>query len=117
MQATHVEDDAIARQGSAVRVAADAGRRRLCMGRHRAGGWSGECGSGDCGRLRWHSRAQGAVLDQVVAVVNGDLVLESDVDEERRFAAFQPLHGPGRDVFADEGDRAADRRDADSAAG
>ncbi|WP_263384069.1 peptidylprolyl isomerase [Granulicella arctica] len=35
--------------------------------------------------------AQGVVIDQVVAVVNGDLVLESDVDEERRFQAFQPF--------------------------
>ena len=34
---------------------------------------------------------QGVVLDQVVGVVNGDLILESDVDEERRFAAFQPF--------------------------
>jgi peptidyl-prolyl cis-trans isomerase SurA len=34
---------------------------------------------------------QGTVLDQVVGVVNGDLILESDVDEERRFAAFQPF--------------------------
>lgn len=33
----------------------------------------------------------GTVLDQVVAVVNGDLVLESDIDEERRFQAFQPF--------------------------
>jgi peptidyl-prolyl cis-trans isomerase SurA len=33
----------------------------------------------------------GMVLDQVVAVVNGDLILESDVDEERRFSAFQPF--------------------------
>ncbi len=35
--------------------------------------------------------AQGALVDQVIAVVNGDLVLESDVDEERRFQAFQPF--------------------------
>jgi len=35
--------------------------------------------------------AQGTVLDQVVGVVNGELILESDVDEERRFAAFQPF--------------------------
>ena len=55
--------------------------------------------------LSWHSFAQdpmaasvpdstskqGTVIDQVVAVVNGDLVLESDVDEERRFQAFQPF--------------------------
>jgi peptidyl-prolyl cis-trans isomerase SurA len=32
-------------------------------------------------------------LDRVVAIVNGDLILESDVDEEARFAAFQPFSG------------------------
>jgi peptidyl-prolyl cis-trans isomerase SurA len=36
----------------------------------------------------------GTVLDRIVAVVNGDLVLESDVNEEQRFAAFQPLTDP-----------------------
>jgi hypothetical protein len=37
----------------------------------------------------------GAVeLDRVVAIVNGDLILESDVDEERRFAVFQPYSEP-----------------------
>jgi parvulin-like peptidyl-prolyl isomerase len=30
------------------------------------------------------------VLDRVVAVVNGDVILESDVDEERRFEEIQP---------------------------
>jgi hypothetical protein len=30
-------------------------------------------------------------LDRVVAIVNGDLILESDVDSEQRFAAFQPF--------------------------
>ena len=30
----------------------------------------------------------------VVAIVNGDLILESDVDEERRLAAFQPYSSP-----------------------
>ena len=38
--------------------------------------------------------APGVLVDQVIAVVNGDLVLESDVDEERRFAAFQPIGAP-----------------------
>ncbi len=33
---------------------------------------------------------QGVVLDKVIAVVNGDLILESDVDEERRFEEIQP---------------------------
>ena len=37
----------------------------------------------------------GAVpLDRVVAIVNGDLILESDVDEERRFVVFQPYSEP-----------------------
>jgi peptidyl-prolyl cis-trans isomerase SurA len=30
-------------------------------------------------------------VDRVVAVVNSDLILESDVDAERRYEAFQPL--------------------------
>ncbi len=38
---------------------------------------------------------QGTVLDRIVAVVDADVVLESDVDEEQRFAAFQPLTEPG----------------------
>jgi len=37
----------------------------------------------------------GAVqIDRVVAIVNDDLILESDVDEERRFAVFQPYSVP-----------------------
>ena len=36
----------------------------------------------------------GVLVDQVIAVVNGDLVLESDVEEERRFSAFQPYTAP-----------------------
>jgi len=34
--------------------------------------------------------AAGTLVDQVVGIVNGDLILESDVNEERRFVAFQP---------------------------
>ena len=37
---------------------------------------------------------KGVVLDRAVAVVNGDLVLESDVNEEERFSVFQPLSEP-----------------------
>ena len=33
-------------------------------------------------------------LDRVIAVVNNDLVLESDLETEERFAAFQPLSEP-----------------------
>jgi hypothetical protein len=37
---------------------------------------------------------QPVTLDRVVAVVNGDLILESDVDAEERFAALQPFNEP-----------------------
>ena len=37
--------------------------------------------------------AQGTVLDRIVAVVNDDVILESDVDEERRFESIQPYRG------------------------
>jgi len=33
-------------------------------------------------------------LDRVVAIVNGDLILQSDVEAEERFAAFQPFSEP-----------------------
>jgi hypothetical protein len=38
--------------------------------------------------------SEAVTLDRVVAVVNGDLILESDVDAEERFAAFQPFNEP-----------------------
>jgi peptidyl-prolyl cis-trans isomerase SurA len=37
------------------------------------------------------SAVERVVLDRVVAVVNGDLILESELDEEARMAAFQPF--------------------------
>ncbi len=40
-------------------------------------------------------RAGGVIADQVIGVVNGDLILESDVTEERRFEAFEPFTTPG----------------------
>lgn len=36
---------------------------------------------------------KGTEIDGVVAIVNGDVILESDVDEERRFEAIQPYRG------------------------
>ena len=39
-------------------------------------------------------RTPGEVVDRVVAVVNQDPVLDSDVDEERRLIAFQPITDP-----------------------
>lgn len=42
-----------------------------------------------------NSQTAGATqIDRVVAIVNDDLILESDVDEERRFAVFQPYSEP-----------------------
>lgn len=40
------------------------------------------------------SASEAVTLDRVVAIVNGDLILQSDLDEERRFQAFQPLRSP-----------------------
>ncbi len=52
----------------------------------------------------------GVLVDQVIAVVNGDLILESDVDEERRFAAFQPFTTPPSDFSREAAvDRLIDR--------
>lgn len=41
--------------------------------------------------------SEGEMVDRVVAIVNGELVLESDVEEEKRFAIFQPLSAPNSD--------------------
>jgi peptidyl-prolyl cis-trans isomerase SurA len=49
---------------------------------------------------------QGTVLDRVVAVVNGDLILESDIDEEQRFEEIQPY----RTVDSDHSREATVRR-------
>jgi peptidyl-prolyl cis-trans isomerase SurA len=37
----------------------------------------------------------GVTLDRVIAVVNDDVILDSDVDEERRFEEIQPYRSPG----------------------
>jgi peptidyl-prolyl cis-trans isomerase SurA len=46
--------------------------------------------------------AKGAELDRVVAIVNGDLILDSDVDQERRFAALLP-YGEASGVYTRDG--------------
>jgi len=43
----------------------------------------------------------GQEIDRVVAIVNGDLILDSDVDEERRFTAFQPYRDPNANFSRD----------------
>lgn len=40
----------------------------------------------------------GTPLDRVVAIVNGDLILDSDVDQERRFEMLEPYRDEGRDI-------------------
>ena len=52
----------------------------------------------------------GVELDRVVAVVNGDLILDSDVDEERRLMAFQPFRQASAYSREDAIERLIDRR-------
>jgi hypothetical protein len=44
----------------------------------------------------------GAEVDRVVAVVNGELILDSDVDQERRFAALLPYGEAGGEYTRDK---------------
>jgi len=46
--------------------------------------------------------SQGAELDRVDAIVNGDLILDSDVDQERRFAALLPYGEASGDYSRDK---------------
>ena len=53
---------------------------------------------------------QPVVLDRVVGVVNGDVILESDVKEEQRFAALEPFSVPaGTDTLQRAARRLANR--------
>jgi peptidyl-prolyl cis-trans isomerase SurA len=52
---------------------------------------------------------QGQVLDRLVAVVNGDVILESDVDEERRFEEVQPYRTVAESTRAKLIERLVDR--------
>jgi peptidyl-prolyl cis-trans isomerase SurA len=52
-----------------------------------------DAGAASGGQAVGQAATRGVVLDQVVAVVNGDMILESDVDEERRFEEIQPYRG------------------------
>jgi peptidyl-prolyl cis-trans isomerase SurA len=45
---------------------------------------------------------EGKELDRVVAIVNGDIILDSDVDEERRLSAFQPYRDRRTDFSRDK---------------
>lgn len=49
-------------------------------------------------------------LDHVVAVINDDVLLQSDVEEERHFAALEPFRpGAGKDTLQDAMRRIIDR--------
>lgn len=43
----------------------------------------------------------GTPLDRIVAIVNGDLILDSDVNEEQRFDAFDPYRRAAENVSRD----------------
>jgi peptidyl-prolyl cis-trans isomerase SurA len=49
------------------------------------------------------------LLDRVIAIVNRDILLESDLDAEMRFAAFQPLLSQGGDLRQEAMARLIDR--------
>lgn len=44
---------------------------------------------------------QGTEIDGIVAIVNGTVILESDVDEERRFEIIQPYRGSAAEFSRD----------------
>lgn len=52
---------------------------------------------------------QGATIDRLVAIVNGDLILDSDVDEEQRFETIQPFRTPAGGDNRPQRDRALER--------
>jgi peptidyl-prolyl cis-trans isomerase SurA len=51
----------------------------------------------------------GTVLDRLIAVVDGDVILESDVDEERRFEEIQPYRATADSTRARIIERLVDR--------
>lgn len=51
----------------------------------------------------------GTTIDRVVAIVNGDLVLDSDVNEEERFEAIQPFRAPSNPNGESAYDRTVER--------
>ena len=51
----------------------------------------------------------GTELDRIVAIVNGQVVLDSDVSEERRFEAIQPAPNPSTDNSSTPRDQEIER--------
>jgi peptidyl-prolyl cis-trans isomerase SurA len=52
--------------------------------------WAGQAPAAQVPSQGSETAGPGVVLDRLIAVVNGDTILESDVDEERRFEEIQP---------------------------
>jgi len=75
--------------------------------------WAERAPAGQTGTPRQGSDSAapgaGVVLDRLVAVVNGDVILESDVDEERRFEQIQPYRTAAESTRAKIIERLVDR--------
>ena len=75
--------------------------------------WAGQAAAVQTGTVPQGSNAAasgaGVVLDRLVAVVNGDVILESDVDEERRFEELQPYRTVAESTRAKIIERLVDR--------
>ena len=81
----------------------------LTMGRLCAAQTGAQASSAQTGSATGATAAQGVVLDRLVAVVNGDVILESDVDEERRFEEIQPYRAASDSTRARIIERLVDR--------
>jgi peptidyl-prolyl cis-trans isomerase SurA len=71
--------------------------------------WAGQTAASATAQTSVSGAGQGVVLDRLVAVVNGDVILESDVDEERRFEEIQPYRAASDSTRARIIERLVDR--------
>jgi len=99
--------------GLAVVLALAMLRGPVCAGQTASGQGAGAQGTGSraqgTGKASASATGESVTLDRVAAIVNGDLILESDVEAESRFAAFQPFN-EAKPVSRDElVDRLIDR--------
>ncbi len=74
-------------------------------------GWGGQVGAQARPEAAHNISASenGQVLDRLIAVVNGDVILESDIDEERRFEEVQPYRTIAESTRAKLIERLVDR--------
>jgi peptidyl-prolyl cis-trans isomerase SurA len=81
----------------------------LMAGRLWGGQTAAQTGTAQTGSAPAATTGRGVVLDRLVAVVNGDVILESDVDEERRFEEIQPYRAAADSTRAKIIERLVDR--------